>query len=136
MRYIHRVPQEPILALPELPWLTTRSPETMRSGMTEELVAMQVEREPLEEPSNVKDPVTPPFEHLHAVVEAFHKPARLPPLEVVGDLIYPPLERPQKALELSQPAGPHPLTPGPHRTLGPHLRIVTLEHLGQIFPQV
>jgi hypothetical protein len=65
--------------------------------MTEELVAMQVKREPLEEPANVKDPVTPPFEHLHAVVEALDKPARLPPWEVVGDFIDPPLDRPQKA---------------------------------------
>src|SRR5918996_2620260 len=108
----------------------------MRSGMTEELVAMQVEREPLEEPSNVKDPVTSPFEHLHAVVESLHEPARLPTPEIVRDLIYPPLDRSQKALELSQPAGTHPLTPGLNRTLGPHLRIVALEQLGQVFPQV
>jgi hypothetical protein len=40
--------------------------------MTEELVAMQVEREPLEEPSDVEDPVTSPFEHLHAVVDLLH----------------------------------------------------------------
>jgi hypothetical protein len=37
--------------------------------VTEELVAMQVEREPLEEPSDVEDPVAPPLEHLHAVVK-------------------------------------------------------------------
>ncbi len=104
--------------------------------MTEALVAMQVEREPLEEPSHVKDPVTSPFEHLHAVVEALHKPAGLPTLEIVRDLIDPPLERPQKALELGQPAGTRPLTPGPNRTLGPRLRIVALEQLGQVFPQV
>src|SRR5919204_613145 len=108
----------------------------MRSGMTEEVVALQVEREPLAEPSHVKDPVTPPFEPLHAVVDAVHKPARLPPLEVVGALIYPPLAPPQNALELSQPAGPHPLTPGPHRTRGPRLCIVTREQLGQVFPPV
>jgi len=49
--------------------------------MTEELVAMQVEREPLEEPADVEDPVAPPLEHLHAVVETLNKPARLPTLE-------------------------------------------------------
>src|SRR5918999_3871984 len=107
----------------------------MRSGMTEELVAMEVEHEPLEELSHVKDPVASPFEHLHAVIEALDKPARLPPLEVVGDFIDPPLDRPQKALELSQPPGPHPLAPGPNRRRGPHLRIVALEQLGQVFPQ-
>ena len=52
--------------------------------MTEELIAMQVEREPLEEPSNVQDPVTSPFEYLHAVVQSPHKPARLPTLEVIS----------------------------------------------------
>ena len=72
--------------------------------MTEALVAMQVEREPLEEPSDVEDPIAAPLEHLHAVVEALHKPAGLPTLEVVRDLIHPPLNRPQKALELGQPA--------------------------------
>src|SRR5215217_7105380 len=108
----------------------------MRSGMTEELVAMQVEREPLEEPSHIKDPVAAPCEHLHAVVEALDKPTGLPPPEVVRDFIQPPIDRAQKALELSQPAGTHPLTPGPDRRLGSHLRIVALEQLGQVFPQV
>ena len=59
--------------------------------MTEELIAMQVEREPLEELSHVKDPETSPFEHLHAIVEALHKPARLPTLEIGRDLIQPPI---------------------------------------------
>ena len=50
--------------------------------MTEELVAMQVEREPLEEPADVEDPIAPPLEHFHAVVETLNKPIRLPTLEV------------------------------------------------------
>src|SRR5919108_5339271 len=104
--------------------------------MAEELVAMQVEREPLEEPANVEDPIASPFEHFYAVVESFSKPARLPPLAIVRDLIDPPLDRSQKALELSQPAGASPLIPGPNRTLGPHLRLVVLEQLSQVFPQV
>ena len=65
---------------------------------TEELVAMQVEREPLEEPADVEDPVASPLEHLHAVVEPLNKPARLPTQEVIRDLIHPPLDRPKKAL--------------------------------------
>ena len=48
----------------------------MRSGVTEELVAMQVECEPLEEPADVEDPVAPPLERLHAVVKPLNKPAR------------------------------------------------------------
>ena len=67
------------MALPEFPWLATRF---VRSGMSEELIAVQVEREPLEEPSHVKDPVTSPFEHLYAVIEPLNKPARLPTLEI------------------------------------------------------
>jgi hypothetical protein len=44
--------------------------------MTEELVAMQVEREPLEEPVDVEEPVAASLEHFHAVVETLHKPTR------------------------------------------------------------
>jgi hypothetical protein len=56
--------------------------------MTEELVSMQVQREPLEEPSNVEDPVAAPCEHFHPVVEALYNAAGLPTLEVIRDLIY------------------------------------------------
>src|SRR6266516_134638 len=48
----------------------------VRSGVTEELVAMQGEREPLKEPADVEDPVAAPLEHLHAVGESLNKPAR------------------------------------------------------------
>ncbi len=104
--------------------------------MTEELVGMQVEREPLEEPADVEDPVAPPLEHVHAVVEPLHKPTRLPTLEVVRDLIHPPIDCPKKALELRKPAGTHPLAPGSNRTRGPRLRVVALEQFRQVFPQV
>ena len=104
--------------------------------MTEALVSMQVECEPLEETSDVEDPVAPPLEHLHAVVEALHKPAGLPTLEVVRDLLHPPIERPQKALELGQPTLPHLLAPDPDRALGSRLCVVAFEQVRQVFPQV
>src|SRR6266404_1854831 len=104
--------------------------------MTEELVVMQVEREPLEEPADVEDPVAPPLEHFHAVVETLNKPTRLPTLEVVCDLIHPAIDRPKKALELRKPAGTHPLAPGSNRTLAPRLCVVALEQFCQVFPQV
>ena len=75
--------------------------------MTEELVSRQVECAPLEETPHVEDPVAAPREHLHAGVEALHEPAGLPTQEVVRDLIQPPLDRPQKALELGQPTLMH-----------------------------
>src|SRR5215510_2409634 len=90
---------------------------------------MPVEREPLEEPADVEDPIAAPREHLHAVVETLHKPARLPTLEVVRDLIHPPLDRPQNALELGQPTLTHPLAPGPDGALGPCLRVVAFEQV-------
>src|SRR4029450_1846793 len=108
----------------------------VRSGVTEELVAMQVEREPLKEPSDVEDAVAPSLEDLHAVVEPLDKSARLAILEVVRDLGHPPVERPKKTLELSQPAYTHPLVPAPHCALAPGLRIVALEQCRQVFPQV
>ena len=85
----------------------------MRSDVTEELVAMQVECEPLKEPSDVKDTVAPSLKDLHAVVEPLDKSARLAILEVVRDVVHPPVDRPKKALELSQPAYTYPLVPGP-----------------------
>ncbi len=104
--------------------------------MTEEWVAMQVEREPLKEPSDVEDAVAPPLEDLHAVVEPLDKSACLPVLDIVRDLFHPPIARPKKALELSKPACMHPLVPGSHRALGPCLRIVALDQCRQVFPQV
>src|SRR5215475_12451779 len=68
----------------------------VRSGMTEELVSMQVQREPLEEPSNVEDPVAAPCKHFHPVVEALYNAAGLPTLEVIRDLIYPPIDSCQR----------------------------------------
>jgi hypothetical protein len=65
-----------------------------RSGVTEELVPMQVEREPLKEPSNVEKPIAAPGQHLHAIVEALHKPAGLPTLEVDGPPTYNPKAHP------------------------------------------
>ena len=44
---------------------------------------MQVKCEPLEAPADVEDPVAPPLEHLHAVVEPLDTPARLTILKVV-----------------------------------------------------
>src|SRR5919197_5389813 len=104
--------------------------------MADALVARPVEREPLEEPADVEEPVASPLEHFHAVVETLHKPTRLPTLEVVRDLIHPPIDRPQKAVELRKPACPHPLAPGSNRTRGPRLRVVALEQFCEVFPQV
>ena len=92
---------------------------------------MQVEREPLEKPVNIENPIAAPGEHLHPVVEALDKPAGLPPLEVIGDLLHPPIDRPQKALELGQPTLPHPLAPRPDCAFGSGLRVVAIEQLRQ-----
>src|SRR5262245_50311203 len=51
------------------------------SGMTEKLVPMQVERQPLEEPADVNDPVAAPLEHLHTVIASLTNPTGLPALE-------------------------------------------------------
>ncbi len=67
--------------------------------MTEELVAMPVEREPLEEPADVEDSVAPPLEHFHAVVETPNQPTRLPTLEVIRDLGRLSIDHPKKAFE-------------------------------------
>src|ERR1700752_4033619 len=104
--------------------------------MTEELVAMQVEVDPLENPADIEEPVAPPLQHFHAVVEPLHKPTGLPTLEVIGDLLQPSIDRPQKACELSQAACTHSLAPGPNRAFGPCLRIVALEQLCEVLPQV
>src|SRR4051812_48652790 len=99
--------------------------------MTEELVAMQVQRESLEESADVEEPVAAPHEHLPAVVEAFDKAAGLPIPEVIRDLIQPPLDRHQKALELDQPTVAHPLAPRPDGALVPRLCVVAVEQVGK-----
>ena len=71
--------------------------------MTEELVPMPVEREPLEEPADVEDSVAPPLEHFHAVVETPNKPTRLPTLEVIRDLGRLSIDHPKKAFNGSIP---------------------------------
>jgi hypothetical protein len=81
--------------------------------MTEEVVAMPGECEPLEETSDVEHPVAAPLEPLHTVVEALHTPTGLSTHEVMRDLFSPPLDGSQKALELGQPALTHPLAPRP-----------------------
>src|SRR5262245_25337372 len=104
--------------------------------MAKELVAMQVERESLEKPANLEHPIAAPGEHLHPVVDALDKPTGLPTLKVIGDLIQPPIDRPQKALERGQPTLAHPLAPGPDRAFGSGLRVVAIEQVRQILPQV
>jgi hypothetical protein len=56
----------------------------VRSGVTEELVAMQVEREPLKEPSDVEDAAAPSLEDLRAGVEPLDKSARLAILVILA----------------------------------------------------
>jgi hypothetical protein len=73
--------------------------------MTEELVAMQVEREPLEEPPDVEEAVAALREHLHVVVEALHKPADRPTMEVGRNLI-PPSILPRKLANSDSPFCP------------------------------
>jgi hypothetical protein len=85
----------------------------VRSGRTEALVAMHVACEPLDETPDGADPVAASLEHLHAGVEALHKPAGLPPQAVGRDLPPPPLARPQQARELGPPALTPPLAPSP-----------------------
>jgi hypothetical protein len=48
---------------------------------------MQVECKPLEESSDIEEPVAAPGKHLYTVVEALDKAAGLPTLEVIRDLI-------------------------------------------------
>ncbi len=53
----------------------------------EAAIALQVEREPLEEAHDIAQPITAPFEHFELVVQPFHKAAALPIDEVVGNQV-------------------------------------------------
>ena len=90
---------------------------------------MQVEREPLKEPSDVEDAIAPSLEDFHAVVEPLDKAVRLPTVEVevVLDLVHLPIDRPKKARELSKPACTQPLVPGPPRALRSCGRLVIID---------
>jgi len=95
--------------------------------VTEALISMQVEHQPWEEASDIEDPVAPPLEHVHAVVDPLDNAACLPIVEVMRDHVHPPLERPKEAVALDQPTGPHPRGPRPHRARGARVRIVARE---------
>src|SRR5215831_6680029 len=99
--------------------------------MTEELVAMPVKREPVEAPAAVETPIAPPLEPLHAVGEPRHTPARLPTLEVVRELLQPPLHRPHNPRERGQAAWTPARAPGSERALGPRLRVVVVAQVRQ-----
>src|SRR5262247_4124380 len=99
--------------------------------MTEELVAMPVKREPVEAPAAVETPIAPPLEPLHAVGEPRHTPARLPTLDVVRELLQPPLHRPHNPRERGQAAWTPARAPGSERALGPRLRVVVVAQVRQ-----
>jgi hypothetical protein len=103
--------------------------------MTEALVAVPVECEPLEAPADVEAPGAPPLQYVHAVVEPLPKSAGQPTLAVVGDRFTPPIDRPQSALARSQAGGTHSRAPRPDRTLGPCLRVIAHEQCCPVFPQ-
>src|SRR5262245_22828277 len=59
---------------------------------TEEAIAIQVEREPLEQAHDIAQPITAPFEHFELVVQPFDKAAALTVDEVVGNQVQPAVE--------------------------------------------
>ena len=78
---------------------------------TELVIAMQVERDPLEEMVEIVDAKTPPLEHLEFIVQAFHEAATLALAEIVGNQVEPGIEQRQKWLEACECTGFHLLAP-------------------------
>ena len=57
--------------------MTTISSRSGRLPWAKPAIALQVEREALEEPHHVAQPIAPPFEHFDLVVQSFDKAAGL-----------------------------------------------------------
>ena len=76
-------------------------------SVSEALVPFEVQKEPLEEMGEVKDPIAAPLEHFDLVVQPFHKATVLARQEIIGDLLFPLLKRVQKAVVTAQAASSH-----------------------------
>ena len=79
----------------------------MVSGATVAAVALQIEKQTLEQMIKLEYPTTASFQHLGFMVEAFDKTACLTVDEVVGNLLEPVVERGQEAVETFQPTVAH-----------------------------
>ncbi len=80
----------------------------------EPTIAIQIEGQPLKQPTHIAHTITPAFEHLPFRVESFNESAGLMLREIVGKQILPGIQQGQKAIKTRQAAFDHPLAPIPN----------------------
>src|SRR5262245_29402495 len=73
-----------------------------RTPWTEAAIALQVERQPLEQAHHIAQPITAPFQHFELVVQPFDKAAALTVDEVVGNQVQPGVEQLEEGIEAGQ----------------------------------
>ena len=71
---------------------------------TETPIAVQIERDALEQMPEVVDPKAAALEHLELIVQPFHKATGLALPEVVGNRVQPRVQQLEEGVEACQPA--------------------------------
>ena len=105
-------------------------------GSCEQVIAMQIQENTLEQMLEVEDTVTSPLENFDFVVKAFHKAAVLAENEKVSDLIPPSVEQFQKRIKAPQLTCLNLFLPAPDFSLSLFLRQVHLEDRCQAFSKI
>lgn len=79
--------------------------------MCKALVPFKIQKEPLEEMGEIKDPIAAPLKHFDLVVEPFDKTTVVAREKVIGDLLLPFLECPPETIVTTQPTSSDPPLP-------------------------
>jgi len=91
-----------------LPWW----PAHLAVASSEQSIAFQVNKNALEQMSQIEQAIAAPLEHLDLVVQAFHKTAGVAVHKVIGDLGPPVIQRVEKGIKAGQAAVADALLPG------------------------
>src|SRR5262245_25371042 len=122
-------------ALLDLPWWC-RYLGVCPLPWTETPIAVQIERDALEQMSEVVDPKAAALEHFELIVQPFDKAAGLALPEVVGNRIQPRVQRLSEGIRVRQSARLHRPLPAVDAAEPFGFGAGRIEDGGELFPQV
>src|SRR5262247_2044638 len=123
------------MALLDLPWWC-RYLGVCPLPWTETPVAVQIERDALEQMSEVIDPKAAALEHLELIVQPFHKATGLALPEVVGNQVQPRVQQLEEGSEARQSARLYHPPPAMDAAEALRFGAGRVEDRGKLFPQV
>ncbi len=77
----------------------------------EPAIAIQIKRQPLEQPPDIPQSITAPLEYLEFVVQPFYEATGLMVNKIVRNQVESAVQQLQKGIKARQGAARHPLTP-------------------------